>query len=49
MELNIQIPAHKADIFDHLQKGLFINSNSCDENIRPMYDERDDHLERLPL
>lgn len=47
MELNIQIPAHTADIFDHLQKGLFINSNSCDENIRQMYDEIDDHLEAL--
>ena len=49
MELNIQIPAHTADIFDHLQKGLFINSNSCDENIRQMYDEVDDHLEALSL
>ena len=49
MELNIQIPAHTADIFDHLQKGLFINSNSCDENIRQMYDEIDDHLEALSL
>ena len=49
MELNIQIPAHTADIFDHLRKGLFINSNSCDENIRQMYDEIDDHLEALSL
>ena len=49
MELNIQIPAHTADIFDHLQKGLFINSNSCDENIRQMDDEIDDHLEALSL
>lgn len=49
MELNIQIPAHTADIFDHLQKGLFINSNSCNENIRQMYDEIDDHLEALSL
>lgn len=49
MELNIQIPAHTADIFDHLQKGLFINSNSCDEKIRQMYDEIDDHLEALSL
>lgn len=49
MELNIQIPAHTADIFYHLQKGLFINSNSCDENIRQMYDEIDDHLEALSL
>lgn len=49
MELNIQIPTHTADIFDHLQKGLFINSNSCDENIRQMYDEIDDHLEALSL
>lgn len=49
MELNIQIPAHTADIFDHLQKGLFINSNSCDENIRQIYDEIDDHLEALSL
>ncbi len=49
MELNIQIPAHTADIFDHLQKGLFINSNSCDENIRQMYDEIDNHLEALSL
>ena len=49
MELNIQIPAHTAEIFDHLQKGLFINSNSCDENIRQMYDEIDDHLEALSL
>lgn len=49
MELNIQIPAHTADIFDHLQKGLFINSNSCDENIRQMYDEIDDHLEALSI
>ncbi|WP_177602033.1 hypothetical protein [uncultured Phocaeicola sp.] len=49
MELNIQIPAHTADIFDHLQKGLFINSNSCDENIREMYDETDDHFDALSL
>ncbi len=49
MELNIQIPAHTADIFDHLQKGLFINSNSCDENIREMYDETDDHFHALSL
>lgn len=49
MELNIQIPAHTADIFDHLQKGLFINSNSCDENIRQMYDEIDDHFESLSI
>ena len=49
MELNIQRPAHTADIFEHLQKGLFINSNSCDENIRQMYDEIDDHLEALSL
>ena len=49
MELNIQIPAHTADIFDHLQKGLFINSNSCDENIRQMYDEIHDHFESLSI
>lgn len=49
MELNIQIPAHTADIFDHLQKGLFINSNSCDENLRQMYDEIDDHFESLSI
>ena len=47
MELNIQIPAHTADIFDHLQKGLFINSNSWDENIRRMYEEMDTNLETL--
>lgn len=49
MELNLQIPAHTADIFDHLQKGLFINSNSCDEHIRQMYDETDDHFESLSI
>ena len=49
MELNLQIPAHTADIFDYLQKGLFINSNSCDEYIRQMYDETDDHFESLSI
>lgn len=49
MELNIQIPAHTPSIFEHLQKGLFINSNSCDENIRQMYDEIDDHFESLSI
>lgn len=49
MELNIQIPDHTSDIFDYLQKGLFICSNSCNEPVKDMYETIDDNFEALSL
>ena len=41
MDLNIQIPDNTASIFEYLQKGLFISSNSTSEEVRDMYNEID--------
>ena len=49
MELNIHIPDNTAALFDCLQKGQFISSNSCNEAVRDMYDQIDDHFEALSV
>lgn len=49
MELNINIPDHTAEIFDCLQKGQFISSNSTSEEIRNYYDMIDDDFEALSV
>ena len=49
MELNIQIPNATGAIFEYLQKGLFISSNSVSETVRDLYDQTDDHFESLSL
>lgn len=49
MELNIQIPNSTGAIFEYLQKGLFISSNSVNETMRDLYDQTDDHFESLSL
>lgn len=49
MELNIQIPNTTGAIFEYLQKGLFISSNSVNETVRDLYDQTDDHFESLSL
>ena len=49
MELNIHIPDHTAEIFDCLQKGQFISSNSTSEEIRDYYDMIDDDFEALSV
>lgn len=49
MELNIQIPNATGTIFEYLQKGLFISSNSVNETVRDLYDQTDDHFESLSL
>ena len=49
MELNIQIPDNTAALFDCLQKGQFISSNSCNEAVRDMYDQIDEHFEALSV
>ena len=49
MELNIHIPDNTAALFDCLQKGQFISSNSCNETVRDMYDQIDDHFEALSV
>lgn len=49
MELNIQIPNATGAIFEYLQKGLFISSNSVSETMRDLYDQTDDHFESLSL
>ena len=49
MELNISIPDHTSAIFDCLQKGQFICSNSCSEYMRDMYDMIDENYEALFL
>lgn len=45
MDLNIQIPDNTASIFEYLQKGLFISSNSTSEEVRDMYNEIDENYE----
>lgn len=49
MELTIRIPDHTAAIFDCLQKGLFISSNSTNEDVRDLYDIIDDDFEALSI
>ena len=49
MELNIRIPDSTGAIFDYLQKGLFISSNSANETVRDLYDQIDDNFEALSL
>lgn len=49
MELNIRIPDHTSVLFDYLQKGQFICSNSCDDTVRDMYEMIDDNFEALSL
>lgn len=49
MELNIHIPDHTAEIFDSLQKGQFISSNSTNEETRDLYDMIDDDFEALSV
>lgn len=49
MELTIRIPDHTATIFDYLQKGLFISSNSTNEDVRDLYDIIDDDFEALSI
>ena len=49
MELNIQIPDNTAALFDCLQKGQFISSNSTNEDIRNLYDMIDDDFEALSV
>lgn len=49
MELNIHIPDNTTALFDCLQKGQFISSNSCNEAVRDMYDQIDDHFEALSV
>ena len=49
MELNIHTPDHTAEIFDCLQKGQFISSNSTNEEIRDYYDMIDDDFEALSV
>ena len=49
MELNIRIPVSTGNIFEYLQKGLFISSNSVDETLRNLYDQIEDNFESLSL
>lgn len=49
MELNIRIPGSTGNIFEYLQKGLFISSNSVDETLRNLYDQIEDNFESLSL
>ena len=49
MELNIRIPDSTGNIFEYLQKGLFISSNSVDETMRNLYDQIEDNFESLSL
>lgn len=49
MELTIRIPDYTAAIFDYLQKGLFISSNSTNEDVRDLYDIIDDDFEALSI
>lgn len=49
MELNIRIPDSTGYIFEYLQKGLFISSNSVDETLRNLYDQIEDNFESLSL
>ena len=49
MELNIRSPDSTGNIFEYLQKGLFISSNSVDETLRNLYDQIEDNFESLSL
>lgn len=49
MELNTRIPDSTGNIFEYLQKGLFISSNSVDETLRNLYDQIEDNFESLSL
>ena len=49
MNLTIDIPDTTGLLFDYLQKGLFISSNSTSEDIRRLYDTLDDYQEALSL
>ena len=49
MELNIRIPDSTGNIFEYLQKVLFISSNSVDETLRNLYDQIEDNFESLSL
>lgn len=49
MDLNIRIPDSTGAIFDYLQKGLFISSNSVNENVRDLYDQIDENFEALSV
>ena len=47
MNLNIQIPDNTASIFEYMQKGQFICSNSTDIDLRDMYNTIDENYESL--
>lgn len=47
MNLNIQIPDNTALIFEYMQKGQFICSNSTDIDLRDMYNMIDENYESL--
>ena len=47
MNLNIQIPDNTAFIFEYMQKGQFICSNSTDIDLRDMYNMIDENYESL--
>lgn len=49
MNLTIDIPDTTDLLFDYLQKGLFISSNSTSEDVRRLYDTLDDYQEALSL
>ena len=49
MNLTIEIPDTTGVLFDYLQKGLFISSNSTSEEVRQLYDTIEDHQEALEL
>ncbi|MCI5581778.1 MAG: hypothetical protein MR387_10920 [Phocaeicola plebeius] len=49
MNLTIDIPDTTGLLFDYLQKGLFISSNSTSEDVRRLYDTLDDYQEALSL
>lgn len=43
----MELPKNTANIFEYLQRGLFISSNSTDENIRRMFLTIEEHYEPL--
>lgn len=47
MEITIQLPESTSAIFEYLQKGLFISSNSTNEEIRMLYNDIDKNFESL--
>lgn len=47
MDLSIQIPDNTASIFEYMQKGQFVCSNSTDMDIRDMYNTIDENYEPL--